>query len=510
MTDAPLKFHPLADLFPLMEGAEFDKFVADIKANGLHDESITLFEGMVLDGRNRYRALLKISPFDANLPQGAGPEFDVFDGDEAAARAFVISRNIHRRHLTAKQRRDLLVKLVAAQPEKSDRAIGDEIGVDHKAIGRARRKGESTGAIDPVKKRTGTDGKRRRQPTKRNPAAEPKAGVLVWKREGHGTCAETSGGIYRPNKLDADLYATLFWPNNEGDPVSLGDSTSLKAAKGLAQIHATKQEAATGTEDSGSIERLLAEARKHVTTDPATTDATAATAAEPPSRSVILAADAIWAVNLAADNVENARKIYDLLRDDERRTAFVEVLGRAVSATGNDTDATESAETRKAQFKAEEGDEVEAEEADDEDEQPRRRRRKVKEVEVKLGDAVRDAFADLADLGGEIREVVDNSEAFSQTQRIQTLEATADELDSLQEPTVPAELAELPVKYLPGRVTSRSSRCWAATEILEKCMEVLATIPEGDERRAAASELSSELDDLICVRDNCVFPGMYG
>src|SRR5262249_50226484 len=149
------QFHPVADMFPLMEGEEFDALGADIKANGLV-EDIVLYEGMILDGRHRYRAC---------LAAGVEPRFTDYRGDDPTA--YVMSANIRRRHLNAEQRRDLLVKLVAAQPQKSDRAIAREAKVDHHQVSRARKKAEATGTVAPVEKRVGGDGKARKQPAKK-------------------------------------------------------------------------------------------------------------------------------------------------------------------------------------------------------------------------------------------------------------------------------------------------------------------------------------------------------
>jgi hypothetical protein len=161
-----LEFHPLADLFPLMEGAEFDALVADIKKNGLH-YPIFLYEGKILDGRNRYRACLELGwePATRNC--------DNHVGDPAG---FVISRNIRRRHLTAAQKRDLIAKLLKAAPEKSNRQIAETAKADDKTVAAIRRGLESTAEIPQLEKTVGGDGKARKRPAKK-PTRAPTARV---------------------------------------------------------------------------------------------------------------------------------------------------------------------------------------------------------------------------------------------------------------------------------------------------------------------------------------------
>src|SRR5262245_26902362 len=162
-----LEFHPLSELGgPLLEGDDFDRFVADIKAHGGRPrEGIVLHEGKILDGRNLYRALRALGESPEDIKEIHCLNFK--DWHEGSPRAYVISMNVHRRHLTPEERRAALARKIKADPTKSDRAIAKEEGVDHKTVAKARREAESTGEASPVEKRVGADGKARKAKTPR-------------------------------------------------------------------------------------------------------------------------------------------------------------------------------------------------------------------------------------------------------------------------------------------------------------------------------------------------------
>jgi hypothetical protein len=86
-----LEFHPLANVLPLMSGKEFDNLVASIKACGLN-RAIVLYEGKILDGRNRYRACIE-AKIELRTRE--------FEGDDPIQ--FVAAENLHRRHLDPHQ-----------------------------------------------------------------------------------------------------------------------------------------------------------------------------------------------------------------------------------------------------------------------------------------------------------------------------------------------------------------------------------------------------------------------
>ena len=87
------QIHEVANIFPRMSAEEFVQLKADIKENGLR-EPIWLHEGQIIDGRNRYWACQEV---------GAEIHAREWDGSGSLT-AFVVSLNLHRRHLDESQR----------------------------------------------------------------------------------------------------------------------------------------------------------------------------------------------------------------------------------------------------------------------------------------------------------------------------------------------------------------------------------------------------------------------
>jgi hypothetical protein len=133
MDNPDLKFHPLADIFPLMEGRELDELVADIEKNGLQ-ENIVIYEDKILDGRNRYLAC-----------KAAGVSYFSSTYVDADPVGFVISHNLRRRHLNESQRAMIAAKLATLRRGDNQHTEGLPIGrssellnVSERSIGRAR------------------------------------------------------------------------------------------------------------------------------------------------------------------------------------------------------------------------------------------------------------------------------------------------------------------------------------------------------------------------------------
>jgi hypothetical protein len=206
-----LVIHPAANLFPAMSEPELRELGEDIEKNGLRSPIILWSPGdqqdkdakvYLLDGRNRLDAMemVGISTIskggklrnslgrDGSSHTGTGGPVVVHRHELAAfypspadigkpeklqrrpdtdPYALALSLNVHRRHLTAEQRRDLAENVVKARPEMSDRFIAKRTNVDHKTVGKIRAELESTGEIPQLKKTVGSDGKARTSPKKR-------------------------------------------------------------------------------------------------------------------------------------------------------------------------------------------------------------------------------------------------------------------------------------------------------------------------------------------------------
>ncbi len=87
------EFHETANAFPYISGDSFESLKEDIRINGIL-ESIVLYDGKIIDGRNRYRIAKELGLED--IP------FKNYEGDDPVG--FVQSMNLHRRQLSPSQK----------------------------------------------------------------------------------------------------------------------------------------------------------------------------------------------------------------------------------------------------------------------------------------------------------------------------------------------------------------------------------------------------------------------
>ena len=144
----PHPHHPVAEAFPMMAGADFDRLVEDIRGHGLREAIWLDAQGRILDGRNRERACRL-----AAVP----PAYRVHDGDDPTA--FIVSLNLHRRHLSESQRAMVAARLVNIRQGEigKHRAISetqicvseasDLVNTSNRSVNNARRVGDKGSAL---------------------------------------------------------------------------------------------------------------------------------------------------------------------------------------------------------------------------------------------------------------------------------------------------------------------------------------------------------------------------
>lgn len=184
-----IAIHPAAELLPPMSESELRELGKDIKKNGLlhpivivpvkyGDDLVDPTSYQLVDGRNRLDAMELVGiPFELNFRERRREKtYDwileehgrmlFIDRCWPAVRTefiddpydFVLSVNVHRRHLKPEQKRELIAKVLKAKPERSDRQIAEQIKVSPTTVGSVRAELEKTGMVSKLDTIVGKDG----------------------------------------------------------------------------------------------------------------------------------------------------------------------------------------------------------------------------------------------------------------------------------------------------------------------------------------------------------------
>jgi DNA-binding Lrp family transcriptional regulator len=165
-----LPIHPAAEMVEAATKEEQRILRGDLKQHGQREPIVLvrIRQGceQVLDGRTR----LDLQEANGDDVIGADGKLTVPHRiielpDDAAALSYVLSLNLFRRHLTLKQKRKLIEKLLKAMPERSNRQIAQLVDASPTTVGTKRGKMEAKGDVSKLD--TSIDTRGRKQPARK-------------------------------------------------------------------------------------------------------------------------------------------------------------------------------------------------------------------------------------------------------------------------------------------------------------------------------------------------------
>ena len=133
-----LPVHPAAALLPPMSDAKLKELGEDIKVRGQQTPIVIFVDDKVkhwlLDGISRLEAMQRsgLQVIENNALNILAVDWQEIDDVDPIA--YVLSANLHRRHLSARDKRELAGNLLEMFPSKSDRQIAEMVGLSHPTI----------------------------------------------------------------------------------------------------------------------------------------------------------------------------------------------------------------------------------------------------------------------------------------------------------------------------------------------------------------------------------------
>lgn len=228
-----MKHHPIADVWPMMEEDKLRELADDIRKNG-QLVPVWLYDGKILDGRNRWAAC-KIA--------GVEPKTKDYTGDEPTA--FAVAMNDRRRHMNkgalaavaaelephfaadAKRRYEATVgrpkksvekvpQILAPQPKAREQAA-KSVGVNDRYVSDAKKvKQEAPEVFERLKA-----GKITLQDAKREVAKKP---TDDWRKDERDRQADVQSGLTVVANASADKNL-IAWAERERLAVRIDRST---------------------------------------------------------------------------------------------------------------------------------------------------------------------------------------------------------------------------------------------------------------------------------------------